>query len=156
MLYKLPIKKWICISYKSQWEFFFKNTLQKQLQENELLVPDLLYLYLLEEYNRKEAIEDKPHLEHPHEATTLQNIAKIKNLIIEDPYATTRELACLVSISQTRVTNILTKELGMIKICIKWVLHVLTNEQKKMNRSFKEAAKKLQKGFNNIITSDKT
>ncbi|CAG8745061.1 9238_t:CDS:2 [Gigaspora margarita] len=63
----------------------------------------------------------------PCEATTLsENIEKVKKL-----------------------------ELGIVKMCTKWVPHVLTNKQKKnWVDVLKKLLKKLQKGFNNIIISD--
>ncbi|CAG8835888.1 8864_t:CDS:1, partial [Racocetra persica] len=48
-----------------------------------------------------------------------------------DPHATIKELVNLVSIFQDVITNILTKELGMVKMCAKWIPHILTDEQKK-------------------------
>jgi [histone H3]-lysine36 N-dimethyltransferase SETMAR len=107
--------------------------------------------------NGKEAVEDEPRSGRPREATTAKNIAKVKNLVIEDPHATTRELAGLVGISQARITNILNKELGMVKICAKWVPHVLNDKQKKKRVEVsKKLLKKLQRGFNNVITGDET
>ncbi|CAG8548229.1 3254_t:CDS:2 [Cetraspora pellucida] len=107
--------------------------------------------------NGKEAIEDEPCPGRPCEATIPQNIAKVKNLVIGDPHTTTKELANLVGISQGAITGILTKELGMVKICAKWVPHVLTDEQRrKQVEVSKKLLKKLQKGFNNIIIGNET
>ena len=92
--------------------------------------------------NGKTAVEDEPRPGRPREATTLQNIAKVKKLVTEDPHATTKELAGLVGISQGVITNILTKELGMVKMCAKWVPHVLTDKQKKNGLRFQRSCSK--------------
>ncbi|CAG8750156.1 4475_t:CDS:2 [Cetraspora pellucida] len=50
--------------------------------------------------NGNESIEDKPHPGSPRQATTSKTIAKIKEMVIEDPHATIRELVNLVGIFQ--------------------------------------------------------
>ncbi|CAG8772592.1 38085_t:CDS:1, partial [Gigaspora margarita] len=67
--------------------------------------------------NRNKFVEDKPYSGHFHKATTSKTIAKVEKLVIENPYTTTRELFDLTSISQAQITNILTNELGMYKVC---------------------------------------
>ncbi|CAG8717459.1 5479_t:CDS:10, partial [Cetraspora pellucida] len=61
--------------------------------------------------NENESIEDKLCFGPYRQATTFQTIAKIKEMVIEDPHATIRELVNLVGISQERINHILTKEL---------------------------------------------
>ncbi|CAG8790584.1 22085_t:CDS:2, partial [Racocetra persica] len=65
--------------------------------------------------NEDESVEDKPCPGRSHQATTQETIAKVENLVIEDPHSTTRELSDIVGISQAQITNILTNKLGMRK-----------------------------------------
>ncbi|CAG8595225.1 24693_t:CDS:2 [Gigaspora margarita] len=107
--------------------------------------------------NGNESVEDKPCPGHPREATTPETIAKVEKLVIEDPHTTTRELSDLTGISQAWITNILTNELGMRKVCAKWVPHVLSEKNKKKRVAVsRKLLKMMQKGYRNVVTGDET
>ncbi|CAG8735203.1 12709_t:CDS:2, partial [Ambispora leptoticha] len=72
-----------------------------------------------------EDVEDKPCSGCPHEVTTPETIAKVKELVSDDLHITIRGLADLLDISLERVSYILNEELNMKKICAKWVLYKL-------------------------------
>ena len=64
-------------------------------------------------------------------AITPQNIAKIEDLIGDDPNISIRVIQDKIGISKDSIGNILHNELNVHKICKKWVSHILTDENKK-------------------------
>lgn len=102
-------------------------------------------------------IHDKPRSGRPREAVTPENIAKVSELVSNDPHITTRDLEAETGVSQVRIVHILNNELGMHKVCAKWVPHKLTADHKEKRVELsKQLLETLKKGYNNIITGDET
>ena len=78
----------------------------------------------------KQSVKDKARSGRPHEAVTPATIGKVEDFVSEDRHITTRKLSEEVGISDERIIYILHNELGLRKLCKKWVPHVLTNENK--------------------------
>src|SRR6185295_9058333 len=74
----------------------------------------------------KNSVEDVSCSGHPQETSTPENIAKIDDLINDDPHMTITAIEENVGISRGSVQNILHSELKVHKIFKKWVPHVLT------------------------------
>jgi histone-lysine N-methyltransferase SETMAR len=107
--------------------------------------------------NGDESISDKTRSGRPCEAVTPGNIAKVEELVSEDPHISTSELANQVGISCERIGHILHNELNLHKVCSKWIPHRLSEENKKKRVELsKELLDILNKGYRNIITGDET
>ena len=61
---------------------------------------------------------------------TEKNVATVKTLIEEDAHYTVQEIEELSGIHSSSVLKILCEQLGLCKICPRWVPHLLTDEQK--------------------------
>src|SRR5438128_1052998 len=90
-------------------------------------------------------------------AVTPTTIAVVEQFVNDDRHVTTRKLAEEVGISRERINHILRQELGMRKICKKWVPRLLTEEhrQKRVDIS-RQLLQILESGFRNAITGDET
>src|SRR5438128_7021522 len=86
----------------------------------------------------------------------LHDAAVVEQFVNDDRHVTTRKLA-EVGISRERINHILRQELGMRKICKKWVPRLLTEEhrQKRVDIS-RQLLQILESGFRNVITGDET
>jgi len=105
----------------------------------------------------QQSIQDEARSGRPREAITPKAIAMVEQLVSEDRHITTRKLEEEVGISKERIIHILHEELGMRKLCKKWVPHVLNEEQRqKRVEVSKQLLQILEGGFKNIITGDET
>ena len=77
-----------------------------------------------------ESIENDPWLGRPVSLLTEKNVATVKTLIEEDTRYTVQEIEELIGIHSSSVLKILCEQLGLSKICTRWVPHLLTDEQK--------------------------
>ena len=77
-----------------------------------------------------ESIENDPRLGRPVSVLTEKNVATVKTLIEEDTRYTMQEIEELSGIYSSSVLEILCERLGLRKICVCWVPHLLTDEQK--------------------------
>ena len=66
----------------------------------------------------------------PVSVLTEKNVATVKTLIVEDTRYTVQEIEELSGIHSSSVLKILRERLGLCKICMRWVPHLLTDEQK--------------------------
>ena len=73
---------------------------------------------------------DAEHSGHPNSAVVLENTKKLHKLVLADHKLKLREIAEELKISEGSVYLILHEHLSMRKLCSKWVLHLLTVNQK--------------------------
>ena len=105
----------------------------------------------------KQSVKDEARSGRPHEAVTPATIGKVEDFVSEDRHITTRKLSEEVGISDERIIYILCNELGLRKLCKKWVPHGLTNENKqKRVECSRQLLQVLEGGFKNIITREET
>ena len=78
----------------------------------------------------RETIENDPRVGRPVSVLTEKNVATVKTLIEEDARYTVQEIEELCGIRSSSVLKILGEQLGLWKICARWVPHLLTDEQK--------------------------
>ena len=78
----------------------------------------------------RESIKDDPKSRCPSTVTTQENIDRIHQMVMNDRRLTISHLANVISISRERVENILHNERGMSKVSARWVLRLLTPDQK--------------------------
>jgi len=76
------------------------------------------------------SLEDDPCEGRPKSATTPQIIEQVHNMVLDDWQIKVREIAETKGISKECVGYILHKELDMKKLCTRWVLRLLTADQK--------------------------
>ena len=79
----------------------------------------------------KESVLHEPYFGRPKAAVNELAIDQIRDQISEDPHVTIRELSDTNGISYGSVQTILKKELGLKKLCARWIPHLLTDEQKR-------------------------
>ena len=73
---------------------------------------------------------DDPHSGRPSTSQTDDNVPKVSEVIRSNRRLTVREVAEEVSISKTVCHEILTENLGMHRIAVKFVPHLLTDDRK--------------------------
>ena len=78
----------------------------------------------------RESIENGPLVGRPVFVLMEKNVATVKMLIEEDACYTVQEIEELSGIHSSSVLKILCEQLGLCKICARWVPHLLTDEQK--------------------------
>ena len=108
-----------------------------------------------------ESIENDPRVGRPVSVLTEKNVATVKTLIEEDACYTVQEIEELSGIHSSSVLKILLKRLGLRKICVHWVPHLLTDEQKQSRvRLASQVIEKYDKcdprHLEEIVTGDET
>ena len=78
----------------------------------------------------RSSTQDEARSGRPKTATTEEMIEKVHDIVLADRRVKVREIADMVLISKDSVYRILTEELGMRKLCARWVPRLLTPEQK--------------------------
>ena len=76
------------------------------------------------------SLEDDPREGRSKSATTPEIIEQVHNMVLDDQRMKVREISETIGISNERVGYILHEELNMKKLCARWVLHLLTADQK--------------------------
>ena len=71
----------------------------------------------------RESIENDLRVGRPVSVMTEKNVATVKTLIVEDARYTVQEIEELSGIHSSSVLKILCKQLGLRKICARWVPH---------------------------------
>ena len=74
----------------------------------------------------QESIKNDPLVGRPVSVLTEKNVATVKTLIEEDARYTVQEIEELSGIHLSSVLKILREQLGLRKICMLWVPHLLT------------------------------
>ena len=109
----------------------------------------------------RESIENDPRVRRPVSVLTKKNVATVKTLIEEDACYTVQEIEELSGIHSSSVLMILHERLGLYKICMRWVPHLLTDEQKQSQvRLASQVIEKYDKcdprRLEEIVTGDET
>ena len=109
----------------------------------------------------RESFENDPWVGRPVSVLTEKNVATVKTLIEEDTCYTVQEIEELSGIHSSSVLKILRERLGLRKICVRWVPHLLTDEQKQSRvRLASQVIEKYDKcdsrRLEEIVTSDET
>ena len=108
-----------------------------------------------------ESIENESRVCRPVSVLTEKNIATLKTLIEEDARYTVQEIEELSGIHSSSVLKILRERFGLLKICTRWVPHLLTDEQKQSRvRLASQVIEKYDKcnpcRLEEIVTDDET
>jgi hypothetical protein len=81
-------------------------------------------------YSYSTSLEDDPREGRPESATTPEIIEQVHDMVLDDWWMEVHEIAESIGISKEHVGYILHEELDMKKLCARWVLLLLTGEQK--------------------------
>jgi len=110
--------------------------------------------------NGELSLADQPRSGRPSTSQTDENIARIRELILEDRHRTTDDLVDLSGVSWSSCQRILSEELQIKIVAAKFVPHVLTVDQK---QSRVDACRKLKEHleidpdvFSKVITGDES
>ena len=76
-------------------------------------------------------LQDAPRSGRPRSSVTAQLAQRASAIIAEDPTITLRFLSLELEVSYGSACSIVHQELGLSKICARWIPHLLTEEQKK-------------------------
>ncbi|CAH1988155.1 unnamed protein product [Acanthoscelides obtectus] len=98
---------------------------QRQLSQQECLA-ELLSVFLNEAPHQSTI----SRVGAPKTAVTQENVDAVRKLIIDDRHMTYREIEASLKISKTSIQKISLEELGVRKLVSRWILHLLTEEQK--------------------------
>ena len=79
----------------------------------------------------RESVEDNGRSGRPKDASTNENVKVVHILVMCDRRRDLRSIASEVDISFRAVQSILTSILGMTKVSARWVLRMLTDDQKR-------------------------
>ena len=109
----------------------------------------------------RESIENDRRVGRLVSVLTEKNIDTVKKLIEEDARYTVQEIEELSGIHSSSVLKILREQLGLRKICARWVPHLLTDEQKQSRvRLASQVIEKYDKcdprHLEEIVTGDET
>ena len=107
------------------------------------------------------SIENDPCVGRPVSVLTEKDVATVKTLIEEDACYTMQEIEELSGIHSSSNLKILRERLGLSKICVHWVPHLLTDEQKQSGvRLASQVTEKYDKcdprHLEEIVTGDET
>jgi len=84
------------------------------------------------------SLEDDPREGRPKSATTPEIIEQVHNMVLDDQQMKVRKIAETIGISKECVGYILHEELGMKKLCTRWVPRLLTADQKRTRMKISE------------------
>ena len=109
----------------------------------------------------KFSVEDDTHPGRPKTSVTKANIAAVKIVVEQDARLSVKDIASCTGISEGSVQTILKKCLDLRKVCGRWVLHLLTEEQKTQRLKCARELLKTYKGcksraISNFLTGDET
>jgi len=108
------------------------------------------------------SLEDDPCEGCPEDATTPEIIEQVHDMVLDDRRMKVCEIAETIGISKEHVGYILHEELDMKKLCTRWVLRLLTADQKrtcmKISEQYLERFNKNKTDFvhRQFITVDET
>lgn len=109
----------------------------------------------------RDAFEDDPKSGRPSTSVTAKTVADVQSLVFKDRRVTVREVADTFDISYGSAQQILTDQLGMSRVCARWVPRLLTPEQMGVRvqtcKEFLERIKVEGSNFTDrIVTCDET
>jgi len=105
--------------------------------------------------------ENKPKEPRPRTSWSKDMIARVEQMVMEDHRFTVKQIAANASISIGSVDTILHDDLKMRKVSVRWVLQILTDENKASCVAMCQAMLSCDKGmnsafFSSTVTMDET
>lgn len=90
----------------------------------------MVFKWFSEFQRGRSSLSDDPREGRPKTAVTQENIAAVRQLILEDRHITYSEIQVSLGIGRSQIQKILHEELGVRKLFSRWIPHLLTEEQK--------------------------
>ncbi|GFT21120.1 histone-lysine N-methyltransferase SETMAR [Trichonephila clavipes] len=81
----------------------------------------------------RKSLEDDERSRRPNTETTDENIAKVHQMVLDDSRIKVREIAEVMNMSNERLCHILNQHLGMRKLSMRRMPHLLTLDQKRVS-----------------------
>ena len=107
---------------------------------------------------RREDVKDDPKSRRPTTSSTNENVERVREKVRSDCHLTVRMIANDLSINRKRGWRIITKDLGMRKICAKMVPSLLNDGQKEHGvQVYQDILKRLETEpdlLSRVVTSD--
>lgn len=109
----------------------------------------------------RKSLEDEPREGRPQTATTEENISSVQMMLKDDPRCTYQQIQQTLGIGSSAVSRILHDNLGVRKVCSRWIPHRLSQEQKAGRVNWcKEMLQKFEEGrakqIFDIVTGDES
>ena len=113
---------------KIQTQLGFPSTEIQKLYGNGALKYTTVCKWVRRFNDGRKSIKNYPRMGRLVSVLTEKNVATVKTLIEEDARYTAQEIEELSGIHSLSVLKILCEQLGLRKICTRWVPHLLTDE----------------------------
>ena len=84
----------------------------------------------------KFSVQDAPRSGRPSTSLTERTIDAIRKIIEDDPHSTYEQIEAILGISSIAINSIIHDYLNLRKVCIRWVSHTLTGDQKQLRFQF--------------------
>ena len=84
----------------------------------------------------KFTLQHAPHSASPSTSLTEQTIDAVRKIIEDDPHSTNQQIETILGISSTPINSRIHDYLNLRKVCVRWVLHTLTDDQKQLQLQF--------------------
>ncbi|GFV00354.1 protein GVQW3 [Trichonephila clavipes] len=82
--------------------------------------------------NGRTSLDSDPRSGRPSTGTSLHNVERVRVAVEQDRRLTVRELEDEIRIPKSTVWRILTENLGMTRVCAKFIPKLLSDQQKKI------------------------
>ena len=111
--------------------------------------------------HNKFTVQDAPRSSCPSTSVTDQTINAVRKIIEDDPHSTHQQIEAILGISSMAINSIIHDYLNLRKVCARWVLHTLTDDQKQPRLQFcRHSLKSFDEGQSrrvfDIITGDES
>ena len=107
-----------------------------------------------------ESVKDEPCYGRPCMSKTDKNVTEVRALMMSDRRLTVRMIGCELNLNHQTIHDIMTRELGMQKICAKLVPKYLTNKQKENRKNvcldLLQCVENDKNFFKHVITGDES
>ena len=84
----------------------------------------------------KFSVQDAPRSGRPSTSVTEQTIDARRKIIEDHPHSTHQPIETILGISSTPINSIIHDFLNLRKVCARWVLYILTDDQKQLRLQF--------------------
>ena len=84
----------------------------------------------------KFSVHDAPRSGRPSTFVTEQTIDTIRKIIEDDPHSTYQQIEAILGINSMAINSRIHDYLNRRKVCARWVLHTLTDDQKQLRVQF--------------------
>ena len=107
----------------------------------------------------KFTVQDAPRSGRFSTSVTQPTIDAVRKTIEDDPHSTYQHIEVILGISSTPINSIIHGYLNLRKVCVRWVPHTLTDDQKQLQLQFcRHSLKRFEEGRSHrvfdIITGD--